>query len=69
MIHHAEDVKFASRIEYAPDQSETVIAHVKHDAVADLVGRPEGLFEGPEVGPLGAFGELEPSEQISLGDR
>ncbi len=68
MIHHPEDVKSAGRVEYAPDQSEVVVAHVKDDAVADLVGRSEGSFERPEVGPLGAFGQLEPSEQISLGD-
>ena len=68
VIHHPEHVKFASRIEYAPDQSKAAVADVEDDAVADLVGRSEGLLECPEVGPLGGFGQLEPSEQIFLGE-
>ena len=66
VIHHFEDVKFASGVENAPDQSQAVVAHVEDDAVADLIGRSEGLLERPEVGPFGAFSHLEPGQQISL---
>jgi len=71
VIHHPQDVDSTlgwwGAVEDPSDQSVTIVAHIKDDAVSDRVGRTKGLFERSEVGPNSFLGKLTPDGEISLG--
>jgi hypothetical protein len=68
VIHYAQDIDDASSIVNSTDQPEAIIADIKHDAIADLIGDPKRLPELPEVGPLSAPGCLVPYAQVSFSN-
>src|SRR5262245_975285 len=69
VVQHPQDVNDAPGVVHPADEPEAVVAHVEHDAVADLIGRPERLPERPEIGPLGVLGDLVPGGQVPFGGR
>src|SRR5262249_29669188 len=69
VVHHPQGVKGAPGLVYAADHAGAVGGHVEHDAVPDLIGRPECLPEFPEMSPRSALGQLVPGGQIPFGDR
>lgn len=68
MVHHLEDIDNAPVVIDPSDQPIAIVPHIKDNAIADLIGGAERLFERGEVGPLRAPGQLVPRFQVTLGD-
>jgi hypothetical protein len=66
MIHHLQDIHDSLWIIHSSNQSEAVIAHVKHNAVPHLIGRRVRLPERRELIPLSVLGYFVPCGQISF---
>jgi hypothetical protein len=53
MVHHPQEVNYARLVVHATYKPEAVVAHVKDDAIPNLIGRPERLLDRAEVRPDG----------------
>ena len=69
VVHDLEHIHDALGIADAADHSMPVVAGIEDHAVANLVGRREGLPQRAEVGPLRLFGQLAPDGQVSFRNR
>jgi hypothetical protein len=68
VVHHPQDVENAFGIVHPADQSKSVIPDIENYAVANLIGRTEGLLECSKVGPAGTICQLMPDDQIPFGN-
>ena len=67
VVHHVQHIHDPGPVVDPADQSVAVIAHVEDDAVANDVGRPEGLLHRAEVVPEGPSSDLIPGREKLLG--
>jgi hypothetical protein len=67
VVHHRQYVENAPAVVYAADQSESVVTHVEHNAVSDLISRAKRLFHLTEMTPPRQAGQLVPGAQVSFG--